>query len=251
MKKTSIIAACALTVSAVSANAQVLLAGWDFANIDGAYNVENIDSNYSDVTGDLDNFGSPNGVLLLDGTNGSTDFTEQFFNTFNAAVYNPADLTQNSAISTRFGENLGGNSQLQFANGFADDASGSTVVFALGGGFIYDSVELTYAAGLGGDSTNVNVQWSFSTDGVNFAPILTDAITGADQLGSTLTTGGAVSEEFYFAATFGTIPVDGTIALDNIQITGNATVVPEPSTYAMIMAGAAGLVVFARRRLKK
>lgn len=235
MNKYLAIGLLAAPLNFLQAQEDMLLGGWGFSNIDGGYNLENIEADHTDPsTRDFSQPSTfdPGGTLLLDGTNGSSDFPEQQLNTLNGAIYNASNLVQNESLSTRFNETFSNTpSALEFSNNFLTDASGSAIVFALVelDGFTYENVRLTYAAGLPLQDGPVSISWEYSTDASTWIDLGSDSITTSDQLGTTMDASAEEgSSTFYFRATLGAIT--STVILDNVQIIGQVVEIPEPET---------------------
>ncbi len=130
---------------------------------------------------------------------------------------------------------------------------GKYVVFSLSS-LGYNTLSLTYATRISSGATGTET-WTYSTDGTNFSSLtsitsITQASFGLQTLNLSTLSSNALDNQsaFYLRMTIGT-GSSGSYSFDNIQLTGTATAVPEPSTYALLGgAGALGLAFFIRRK---
>lgn len=262
MNTKKIILSALAATSALSANA-VMIAGWDFSQfqtsgvnfIGGSVLVGSANANYSDFSSPAPDFAnSVFGSIYYDGTNGSSDAT-------NGLDLNPANdtvvpvsgaVTANGSVAgdgSVFGSS--GSFLLLDVSGqpFREDLSlradaGSALVFSAdlsSTSFFGNDWEISFGAEAASAST---ISWEFSTDGSSFFSAGVTSNIGAEAA-ETVDFGTSLdgATQVFLRGTF----AGDAITLDNVAISAT-TAVPEPSTYAMIMAGIAGVVVYFRRR---
>lgn len=247
MKKILTITSSSLLLAASANAASLLLAGWDFTNIDDS--ALTTAANWSDVTA---SDAVSNGTMYMDGTNGSTAFVNN--GALGSVITATANVPQNFTISTRtFNNQLSANpaTSQQFQNGFIADASGGIFSFntSTNGAGIATSFQLSYAAGLENNATDtVSILWEYSFNGTDFTTIGTDIIDSVTSNGGELNVLDVTnaSNEIWFRGTLSGITGSNPLQLDNVQIIGD--VVPEPSTYAMIAGVAVLGLAYVRRR---
>ena len=247
MKTTTLIST--LLFLGASLNAQSLLLGWDFTSTTNYNGVASITAEKTDLAPDVN--ASSYGAVYFDGSFGSTD-------TFGASganvVYsnNTSGLSNNSLITTRnANDGFSGNNAL-LLDGFSAAYPGS-VVFAVNAGSTFDSWSFSYAAGVGGSSSDgVTLNWSYSfTGGSDYVSLSGDSVSGSDE-GNSYSgfADSTAASDIYLklditglnsANAFG----DEYVLIDNFAVYA----VPEPSTYAAI-AGAFALAFAAYRRRK-
>lgn len=257
-KKYITLGVAAFALSLASAQAQEMVAGWDFSqyagdsvnSIDGATFTETLNANYSDR--DSNGVGleaGAFGTLHYDGAFGSTNVNPD--GTSDEIWPSSGNLSSNTNVGTKLFDSA--NSQVSANEGaqqfnlalklLTQDAM--SVVFAadttsISTSFTDWSVSFAGLDLTAGDASPANVDVSFSSDGVNYGATTTFNLTGIDSAFSTGTFADATQTAF-FKFDFG-----GTdLAVDNVGITG--TVVPEPSAFAAI-AGALALGAVAVRR---
>ncbi|MGB0333888.1 MAG: PEP-CTERM sorting domain-containing protein [Opitutales bacterium] len=249
MKKYTYIAAASL-LSVAAANAQSLIAGWDFTDVtDYSGGLPFISAETTDLAPDVNagNFGA----VHFDGQFGSTDSTGG-----SNVVYsnNPAGLASNADITTRPlpSEDFSGSNSL-LLDGYTAGFPGN-VVIAVNAGSAFNTWGLSYAAGIGGSvADGVTLDWEYSFDGSNYLNLGSDAVAGGDEGGSFFGFADATaSSEIFFRLSFTGLNDanafgDEFVLLDNVAVYG--TVVPEPSAFAAL-AGVIALGFVAIRRRK-
>jgi len=272
MKMRALATAFVLLVAGSAQAAPILVAGWDFSQFspgflttDGGLSLQNtLASNYSDLdavgTAGLGN-GSGFGTMHLDGQftsfntplNGNDPFRPLApgltLNANMAAVAGVA-MGSNPAGTLLLGEAGAAQSQFQDVRMAARGTGAPNplyVVFEvdLGVSFLGASWRLDFAGKTNSSTSNVGV--AFSTDGVSYAAIGTAGLGTAEQafgfdLGATLDD--QVFIRFAFVGDNTILP-----SIDNVTIKAEVTsVVPEPGTALLSLAGLLGLGVFGRRR---
>lgn len=253
MKKTnSIIAAAVFAATALTANAQELVAGWDFSQFAAPNFDFSFDTNPPSQGGVLANYtftGAASANYGLASTKGSISWTPLDFVGSTAPNKLSSFDTQAGFSSSTFNAAssytaLTNSGQLS-ANDYtlAATADNSLTIFADAGAASNDWF-LRYAAQ---DSNGASVSYSYSTDGSNFTSFGGDTITTGDN-GYELDLAGVLdgASAVYIQLSFSDV-AGGTLNLDNVGLT--ASVVPEPSTYAAIAGALAlGFVAYRRRR---
>lgn len=233
MKKT-LLTASLLLLLAAGANAQVLVAGWDFetTTTGGTLITASSVGNPSPLLYNA-NFGS--GTIYLDGTNGSSTWT--------SGITNP-EVTSFGGTSVNAGDGFATGASLALANSSANSKY-AVFAFSMTG---YTDLTISYATQA--TATGFNLQtWEYSTNGINwfaldtFDPKLggttstTFASVGVVTLATTSGLDNAATAYVRLSLT-GASATAGNNRLDNIQF--NA--IPEPTTYAMLLF--AGGVMF-------
>ncbi len=263
MKTHSLIASLAsIGLSAfLSGSAQAsTIAGWDFSqyvgssflSVDGATFTNTLDANYSDL--DPNGAGAESaafGVMVMDGSAGSTNVdpgsaSAEFIPTTDSLASNLAAPTVAGAFDSHtilFDENQpfqnflsmtvqGGLSVVFLADLTSDPQSGESWSVSFGG--------KTFSG-----SAQVGIE--FSTDGSSYTSFGSVNLTAADTAFS-VPLGTASTDTAFVRLTFGAPGAGGLnqAIIDNLAI--NATLVPEPGTTGLFLAGLLGLVRFGRRR---
>jgi len=199
----------------------------------------NIDfSNFSTITG-----GSPtiNGKV-------APGYTSQNATSGNAGYGVFSDSTVNRAGTD---STTGGSLLLLNTSG---NAVGHYLTFSLSSAG-YDTLSLSYAVRLTSAVTASQV-WTYSTDGTNYFTLATISPTAngtflTQTLNLSSLSSSALDNQstFYLRMAYSSANTQGSSAFDNIQLTGTATAVPEPSTYALLGgASVLGLAFFIRRK---
>lgn len=246
------------TAAVFAANVQgaSLITGWDFSNfftgneswtVQGGpfVNQNNIVSLYSDLTGD----GAAN-------SNGNVQYLGGAANTTKAGQ----NLTVGTDIVTRplgpeFGSNPTGSSGVNF--GLRVNTAGQLLFSTSTQGTFFDFTDgastVQFAATVAGAS-NATISWEYSVNGVDFFST-GDIHSVNNTLGSggSLYTidldgfGGSYNGNIFLRGTYSGVSVGNELIIDNFQVNGES-VVPEPSTYAMIAGFAALGLAYLRRR---
>ncbi|HAV12029.1 MAG TPA: hypothetical protein DCX06_00845 [Opitutae bacterium] len=211
MKKVLTIAALA-ALATVSANAQSLIAAWDF-NYPDSFGGQDINGDFAPDTSAAATFGTGTFSWASQPTSG---------------LSNSANLSSNNLLRPGLLDPLGaGFGWLVDANG----SSGAVLTFQVDLTNIIDA-ELTFAY------AGQNGSFDLTAAGQSFSP-------ASDALGSVdldALEGGLANIEFSLSNFSGA----ENFLLDNVQVTGNA--VPEPSAYAAILGVVALGFVAVRRR---
>jgi hypothetical protein len=261
MKSTllAIVAAAAVTFGAAGAAQALLVAGWDHSqyfgdallSTDGATFTDTLPANYSSlVAGGLGNAAGAYGTLYLNGQFGSTNVgagsgTEPFLPS--AAVGGSLASNLSAPVVDGFLNpfdsftelTLGGQA---FMNSLAMTALGAaSVVYAADAGLPGTDWILTFGARTQAGASSIAIE--FSEDGASYAPVGVANLTTVDtaysfNLSALQVDRGFVRIVFDSPAT---APV-----IDNVAI--SATVIPEPGTALLLLAGLGGLAAHGRRR---
>lgn len=272
MKKHFVLAAAASVVMAGSANAE-MVAGWDFSQYGGenimttdqsfSTYVNALSANYSDLDTSGATIGAGSGseafgTAYFDGTNGSTDVTETGFVN--------GDLTP---VSGSLSSNSTAPAALSFDSFTALGSDGQLNTNALRmtlppGGL--SSVNIVFEADLTSTSEGAGEAFSIAFAGItfsgtstvtvefassenapgdpDFALVDSKTLTSVDTRFETFVTPSIQASKGWFRLNINT--AGGQAAIDNVSI--NATLVPEPATALMMMAGLVGLGINSRRR---
>lgn len=249
--------------------AEMMVAGWDFSqwqilgvnSIDGATLTNTLSANFSDL--------DPNGVGLesaafgtmhMDGQFGSSqdplDFTWNVnnadfaqlvandFQQFDLGNHNRQFNSADANVSVSEGAQLG-----VVAAGMEHFGEARDVVFAVNLTSVPEIGQdwwISFAAMLGGTLQPSSIGIEFSTDGVNYAPVTTVALTAVDTRYQ-VALGATPSDTAYVKFVLGS---DGSQLFDGVAIVADVTmpVVPEPATGALLLSGlAAWGLAFLRR----
>lgn len=250
----------ALVSGAMTARAD-FVAAWDFSmfTADGYPSFD--DSTYALVQNNnyennSINASSTLGNLYLDGQYGSTNFANGAgiepaagYNLTGTALNGQGILGEAGSINVL--KSQSGRSSLSGrALGFTSSAANDSFVIEVDMGTAYNFTELALAttSASGGTTT---ITWSYDLDGSGSYTSLgeTTSVLGSASADTLDLSGVAALQNVnkaFFKGTFGTIS-SGTAYIDNLSV--NAVVVPEPSTYAALL-GAVALGVIALRRRK-
>ena len=261
MKLQPLIASLGLAASLSSPASASTIAGWDFSqyvgssflSIDGGSFTNTLDANYSDL--DPNGAGSESatfGTMLMDGSSGSTNVdpasaSAQFIPTTDSLSSNlnaPAVVGAFDSHTILLDEGQpfqsflsmtaqGGVSVVFLADLTGDPQSGESWSVSFGG--------KTFSG-----SAQVGIE--FSTNGSSYTSLGPVNLTAADTAFSVplaLTN----TDTAYVRLTFPAPGAGGLnqVIIDNLAI--NATLVPEPGTTGLFLAGLLGLVRFGRRRI--
>lgn len=241
MKKTLLLTSL-LTVKAATASTAVFVGGFTFDNIvtntfDGPDADFNNDASYS-----LDFAGATStGEFWANGDFGSTNLGAEggFFGAGAQIVAVDGNLTSNLDIFGQLTDFPAQGKKLRVLE------NGAFTVQLDGTG--YEQFELFYSAQQNGGAASIN--WSVSTDGQNFSAVEVDQFSTSDLQYSVDLTGQNIDNGQFFLQ--GQVGQGGFLDIDSFAFYGaeaTTTVVPEPSTYALMMAGIVGMVVYFRRR---
>lgn len=266
MKKT-IITLSAAALAVVGANAQGLVAGWDFADVS---NLSNAVNGYGAEKTAFNNGVSTSGSIYVDGSNGSSSLTQgtQVFFSANGAQASAPGFSDgfDQTASDLFGGLETGQQSLNF-----DETGGAfnvTFGFTRSTDVVFNMDWLNESSSVITDIMNV----SFSNDGINWTHYAHPSNGDGQYWAGASTTAWAqsTSNAGGLAPAFGagqsdmTIDLTGLgevsnvrlefagvganerIGLDNVHIAGSA--VPEPSAYAAVVGALALAFVAVRRR---
>ncbi len=265
-KKYITLGVAAFALSIASAQAQEMVAGWDFSqyagtsvnSLDGATFTETLNANYSDrdlggIASGLGLEAGAFGTLHYDGAFGSTNVdpdgnTDEIWpSSGNLSSNTNVGLKlfdhSNSAVSVQegaqqFNDRLKVLSQTAVSLVFAADTTSIATSFT-DWSVSFAGLDLTP-----GDSSPTNIDVSFSTDGVNYGAAQTFNLTSVDSAFST-SAFADVTQNAYFKFDFG----GAALAIDNVGITATEAV-PEPSAFAALAGALAlGFVAIRRRRV--
>ncbi len=243
---------------------QALLAGWDFDNILTFSNSAISRARYSDVWGNNSSSSAlttPGGIYYNGGV-GSDTFGSSITKNSTGDI-NRDILTRTGSGSTfDLGGQTGGEGALDFSGAGVGGASLNEFSIQVNKGLLngFTDIKLSLygrdSGGLGGLTT---INWSYSLDNgaTKIGTGLSSVFTGAAFTNSTVDFFGTGLESINAALTSAsTVVLVGEIVetgsarlnLDNIGVYGVATAIPEPSTYAAIIAALTLGVVALRRR---
>jgi hypothetical protein len=237
------------------------IAGWDFSqyvgssflSIDGGSFTNVLDANYSDL--DPNGAGAESatyGTMLMDGNSGSTNVdpgsaSAQFIPTTDSLTSN----LNAPAVAGAFDSHTILFDELQpFQNFLSMTAQGAvSVVFVADLTSDPQSGE-SWSVSFGGKtfSGSAQVGIEFSTDGSSYTSFGSVNLSAADTAFN-VALGTGSTDTAYVRLTFGAPGAGGLnqAIIDNLAI--NATLVPEPGTTGLFLAGLLGLVRFGRRRV--
>jgi hypothetical protein len=275
------IAAFAASLWIAGSSQAAFIAGWDFTQYTGAGSLQisedpntfepitrnTLKANYSDYDASFGAGGDsqPFGTMWMNGTNGSTlvDPDNGIFlptgNSLTVSLSTPDNETpvgdvafdaSAGVLQVGAGNYLAGTGQ-DYRNLLSMRAlSNVSVVFeanlsVLGPQFSVENWSITFD-GISSTATS-NVTVEFSTDGVTYAP-LTTAILGAAAAAFTRSVVGNPGDNAFFRLGFTSTGANPIPRIDNVSISGDVTVIPEPGTAALLLLGLAGLGVAGRRR---
>lgn len=224
-------------------DAQVLIAGWDFStttNGGQSSNTPNLQAGSLRA-----NFGS--GTFYLDGTNGSSAWLAS--NDTAVAEIMSAGGTANNALPG-WGTSIAGTSAI----GAYSRAGQKSFSFALNMSG-YENLSISYEAARLSSLSPTQYLWEYSADGTSWtaAQTLTGGASGSAATSWTLMSLSPItalngdSTAFVRFTLLGGNGETAVTRFDNFQF--NATAVPEPGTYALLVTGLAGLLVW--RSLRK
>lgn len=275
------IAACILLAAALlslpSASAQTLLSYWNFNNVSPAFSGSTVGSfkttaaaygeayteTGSSVPGTLAG-NSANGTIFhgssifIDFTNygtisggmingkAATAYTSQGSTSGPAGFGVFADSTVNRAAT----DSTTGGSLLLLNSG--GNATNKYITFSLSSAG-YESLSLSYATRLTNGVVSSQA-WTYSLDGTNYFTLATLTPTAnstfvSQSLNLSALSSSALDNQstFYLRMTYTTSNTQGSQSLDNIQLTGTASV-PEAGSTALALGGLAVTLVYIRRR---
>lgn len=243
-----------LAASATFSFAQSAIVGWDFSQYgvdgfsttDGSTITKSLTANYANGTADFTGASSL-GTLFYNGSNGSTNFE--------ADGSNPEEVSPlqfgNTSIGSQGYLGLTGSLNILDSQGqgfennraFGLTTNGSFSFLVTPGGAT-NFTTLEYAS-FNSDDTSSSLFWEYSTNGgATFVGLETDAITDNASAFSVDLSSVTGQSSAIFRGTLSGLDSNA-FFLDNVEISG--TVIPEPSTYAVLL-GALSLAFVAYRR---
>lgn len=272
MKKVFLLAG-ALAVSSSGLFAQVPVAravgdlttigGWDF-NGGTATTVATVNARYNQAytnyftAGTVTAPGSAayNAVASFTGVNGATFASNRGLNSTQATPYDLLSTVGLLGSNNSLGDNSGNARAVTLSNtSTLDNARATFKVETANSLNSFENIQLQYSArNLG--TASADIGFSYSLDGINFT-----ALAGSTQTWSNAATF-AVSNLIDFSSitalngqsaiwiglNYSESAASASVLLDNVAIYGTATAIPEPSTYAAIIAALTMGVVAIRRR---
>jgi hypothetical protein len=277
------IAVFAASLAMAGSARAAFIAGWDFTQYAGAgglqisedpntfepINSNTLKANYSDfdTTFGAGGDSQPFGTLYMNGTNGSTlvdpNGTTGLLPTTGSLAPNlslPGD-NEVPVGDVAFDASAGvlqvgaGNYQAGTGQDFRNVLSMRALsdvsavfeanVSALGPTFSVENWSLTFA-GISSTATS-NVTVEFSTDGINYAALTAASLT-TSAAEFTRSVAGNAGDNAFFRLGFTSTGANPIPRIDNVTISGDVTVIPEPGTAALLMLGLAGLGFAGRRR---
>jgi len=256
------------------------IAGWDFTQYSGAASlnidsdqgqtVDTLKSNYSDFdpTAGAGGLSQPYGTMWMNGTNGSTNVDETaalpIFRSTSGSLtpnvgtpganevpigdvgFNTSSANLNCCVS---GNYLAGIGQDFNSNLSMIAAANVSIVFEANVSSlnsVSEDWELIFAGVTNNGSSDVSVE--FSTDGINWTALAAATLT-TTQTAFTRTVAGMSDDSGFFRLGFvSTGTATATPRIDNVTISGDVSIIPEPGTAALLGLGLAGLGVVGRRR---
>jgi hypothetical protein len=256
------------------------IAGWDFSQYAGAASLvvdlpndessDTLKSNYSDFDQTFGAGGAsqPFGTMYMNGANGSTNVDElaplPIFRPLAGSLTSNATLpgsnevpvgdvnfgTSDGVLQVGDGNYLAGTGQ-DFNIALSMIASSNvSVVFeanlsVLGGLYSAENWSLSFGGRTNNGTSDVTLE--FSTDGVVWTPLTTAGLTSVDTLFTRSVVGNPGDNAFFrFGLIGGTTTNQPRI--DNVSISGDVTVIPEPGTAMLLLFGLTGLGMAGRRR---
>ncbi len=266
MKKQSLIASLAslgLSVILAGSAQATMVAGWDFSqyigssflSIDGATFTNTLDANYSDLdpTNGAGAESAAFGTMLMDGTASSTNVdpgsaTAQFIPTTGSLASNLNAPALNAFDSFTILLDPSEGPQM-FANELSMTAQGAVSVVFMADLTTNPQMGENWSISFGGKtfSGSAQVGIAFSTNGTSYTDFGSANLTAADAAFS-VPLGTALTDTAFVRLTFGTPGAGGAnqAILDNLAL--NASLVPEPGTLGLFLAGLLGLARFGARR---
>ncbi len=267
MKKQMLAVAAMFGAIMFSTNAHaVMVAGWDFSqylgpnllSIDGAEFTDTLDANYSNLltTGFDTGIGAAEfGRMYINGQFGSTAVPigtglEQ------VVPLNPSLVSNLTAPVQGFGDNQFDSFEVSINQGqflanslamIAGDAVNIVFEVDLRSTLPGTDWNVSFGARTVGASAGRGFDVEFSTDGISYAPVGTANVTPVDTLFEFDFGDGLVSDRLFVRFAIDApnqLQVDSAL-FDNVAI--KATLIPEPGTALLLLAGLAGLTVHGRR----
>jgi hypothetical protein len=276
------IAVFAASLSIAGSARAAFIAGWDFTQYAGAGTVQisedpntfepinrnTLKANYSDfdTTFGAGGDSQPFGTMWMNGTNGSTlvDPDNSIFlpttGSLTPNLSTPGDNevpvgdvafdTSAGVLQVGAGNYEAGTGQ-DYRNVLSMRALGNvSVVFeanlsVLGPQYSVENWSLTFA-GISSTATS-DVTVEFSTDGINYAALTAASLT-TTAAAFTRSVLGNAGDNAFFRLGFTSTGANPIPRIDNVTISGDVTVIPEPGTAALFLLGLVGLGVAGRRR---
>jgi hypothetical protein len=240
--------------NAIAIGSQAVLGGWDFNNI-LTTNVGTVNARYSDTFGDAGSGNANIGTLYFNGSFGSDAWTTV------TRVQSGADIDRslNGRLATAgLGSLSGAEGMMSLTNlapGTKDEFSFK--IHTLDNVNSFENINLSlYAKDSGTGGGSITINWFYSTDGgaTKVNTLLSSVVSGASFAQSTVdfssvTAMNGVADLFIIGEVVESIGT-ANLQFDNVAFYGTSALsaIPEPSTYAAILAGALG-VMFLRRRM--
>jgi len=251
MKK-SILLLSTLSIMSAAAYAQdTFVAGWDFDNTDG---VEFVSANWGSQGTQT---GTGTASFYWNGTGPSTDFAS-LNPPFSFATESQFNGGENSPVGDNFLVTDAGTGFDQFTDNFGGSTSSLQFVSNNGGlnsqraimqfdGSSFSDLVIQFAAFSDGAGT---VDFTYSTNGTDFFALQSSVSYGSswevDTLDLSMLDGASTA---FIGFEFNSAGAE-VFGFDNLQIVGNASAIPEPSTFGAL-AGLLALGAAANRRRRK
>jgi len=232
---------CTAIGAPLVANAQTLLAGWDFQTTTNGGTAVLASPNTPSIL--KANVGAQAGTasIFANGTNGSSSFTTSELSAFTGTSVNATTGTGLSTTTTS-------PASLAIVGTSANNKA-LTFTLSMTG---YKDLVVSFATQKTSTGYTGN-QWAYSTDGTNFTNFgntVAPASSYATITLSTLTAVNYASSVWLRYTLTGSTGTSQNNRLDNIQFNATASAIPEPSTYAALAGAAAlvGVIVHRRRQ---
>ncbi len=274
------IALVAASLFGVGSAQAAFIAGWDFSQYAGASSLvvdgntfatsDTLKANYSDFDSSFGAGGAsqPYGTMYMNGANGSTNVDENaatpiFLPTSTSLTPNAGTPGANevpvgdvafdataAVLQTAAGNyNAGTGQDFRVALSMRALANVSIVfeanLSALGPLYVGENWSIIFAGNSSTATSPVTVE--FSTDGISYASLTTASLT-TTAAAITASVLGNSGDNAFFRLGFTSTGANPIPRIDNVTLSGDVSLVPEPGTASLLFLGLAGLGLAGRRR---